>query len=146
MNWNALAREIIGQGPVFWGAAAAIAAGSTLLVVSIVLQLRRVRTWSAGRVAWRRVRSRRPAPVARPAAGVAEAAAAGYAAQARTVAPETVRDDQTTETLALLLERLRQASARLATMSPSAEHDEVSRATGLKEPAQDVEYVFKAGV
>lgn len=148
MNWSEISQEILGQGPVFLAAAAAIAAGMTMLVVSIVMQLRKTSRLPVSRpqrLSWRNPLRRRSRP-AEPLAPSVPAATAGYAAQADASASVPAGDDRVAETLTLLLERLRKASQQLSDLQTAAEVGANSSASVLKEPASDVEYVFRAGV
>ena len=46
MNIESIILNLPNQGPAFWGAALAIALGATLLIVSLITQLRRARLFS----------------------------------------------------------------------------------------------------
>ena len=142
-NLQALAT---GQGPLFWGAAAAAALGASLLAAALLLQLRRPR---AGRARPRRrfqpvMRLRLPRLALfgrRPAApGVARPVPGGYAPArpgqpAAAPAPAAEAPD-----LDLLLARLRRASDRLAALqAPAAD----SRRKGT--PAR-TDHLYRRGV
>ena len=152
MGLDAITQDIVAQGPVFWAAAAAIAAGLTLLAISLVVQVRRLsgRTkvirWPGMNPLRRRSTPGRGAPEA--AIQAAHLAAAAYEeAQAAATATVGTRSEATNETLTALLGRLRKASARLETVqerrTASAQAEGLST---LKGSAEQVEYVFRSGI
>ena len=120
VDWNQTLRFLQEQGPVFWAAAAAVAAGITLLAGAAYLQLRRLRTRPAG-----------------PAARV-RLTETGYTAQAplpvppAATAPDPRLDD--------LRDRLAAAAARLETVRAAR-----NAASGLKTSPKRVEYVHRSG-
>ncbi|MBK9775248.1 MAG: hypothetical protein IPP62_02540 [bacterium] len=105
-----------GQGPLFWGAAAAAALGAALLSAALVMHLRRLgpafRRPRLGRLRFR-LRPSRPSRTAVP--GLAKAVPGGYA-PARPVMPSQAQAPVGAEApdLEPLLARLRRASDRLA--------------------------------
>ena len=151
MDLDAITRDIVAQGPVFWAAGAAIAAGMTLLAISLVVQVRRLsgRTkvirWPGMNPLRRRSTTRRGGTEAAIQAAHLAAAAYEEAQTAATVAG--TRTDATNETLTALLGRLRKASARLESVqerrTASAQPEDLST---LKGSAEQVEYVFRSGM
>jgi len=137
------------QGLIFWGAAAAIALGATLLVVALAQQVRRL---IAGRLQ-RNVGRAIPAMVTPPiqeAGDIATHASVQntendvYTPTAASLAsrPTAVGEEPS---LALLLRRLQSAGDRLEEIAGeirTSRGDEGE--TILKDDLQEVEYVFKA--
>jgi hypothetical protein len=128
MDWNAVFENLRNASTLYWVAAAAIAAGVTLLTTAFVLHLRRRPP--------RARRDRRPVGTAPPAAVPVPG---GYtpAAAAR---PANLRAPD----LAPVTARLAAAAARLAAVR--AELDDipvVPPAEVLKESPSHVEYVFR---
>jgi len=131
MDLHTVLETAAAQGTVFWFAGAAIAAGTALLVVALVLLGRR--------------RPRRAATPARSSmvipAAVAPVTGGSYQPARRVASPAGPEEPS----LALLLRRLQAAGDRLegiagelaATVAPGSE-------SGLKATLPDVEYVFKA--
>lgn len=126
LDWNQTARFLQEQGPVFWAAAAAVAAGIALLAGAAWLQLRRLR---------RRASTRARAPRVR-------LTESGYTANAplpasvAPLAPAPTPDPRLDE----LRDRLAAAAARLETVR--AARNSVS---GLKTSPKRVEYVHRSG-
>ncbi len=137
------------QGLIFWGAAAAIALGATLLLVALAQQIRRLVTRRFQRHHQPTIRAAVsvPIPAAQddtPAAVVQTTADDVYMPSAASLAsrPATMREEPS---LALLLRRLQSAGDRLEEIAgeiQSSRGDQ--RETMLKDEIQDVEYVFKA--
>lgn len=106
-----------GQGPLFWGAAAAAALGASLLVAALMMQARRWRFRISlprlARPSFRRFRRR-----GAPAPGLARAVPGGYAPVARPVLPPMAAAGTPAAAmgpdLGPALARLRRASDRLA--------------------------------
>ncbi len=144
---NGLEKLVTGQGPLFWGAAAAAALGASLVAAALVLQLRRRparRVRPARRIhlalPWPRFLRPRRTP-AMP--GLARAVAGGYApafpggGAARPVAPS---DPGAGPELAALLLRLRRASDRLAALQTGVGE------SGLKGTPADVDQLYRRGL
>lgn len=108
-----------GQGPLFWGAAAAAALGASLLVAAVLMQARRWRfRVSLPRLA--RPRFHRPGRGRAPAPGLARAVPGGYAPAARTAMPPAAMAPAPAADLGPALARLRRASDRLAELREAA--------------------------
>lgn len=144
---NGLEKLATGQGPLFWGAAAAAALGASLVAAALVLQLRR-RPVRAARPA-RRARLAFPWPrflrprrnLALP--GLARAVAGGYAPAlpgATAARPAAAPDPQAGPELAALLLRLRQASDRLAALQTGLGE------SGLKGTPVEVDQLYRRGL
>jgi hypothetical protein len=137
------------QGAVFWAGAVAVALGATLLVVAVAQQLGRI---AATRLATRRgattgtntpgasgeADTYTPSMPPKPAVEAEEEAVAASIVEAVEDLPPA---DQS---LALLLRRLQSAGDRLEEISRDIVVAVDTDETGLKEPVEDVEYVFKA--
>lgn len=131
-----------GQGPLFWGAAAAAALGASLLVAALLMQARRWRFRFAlprlGRPSFPRFRRRRA-----PAPGLARAVPGGYAPVARPVLPPVTTAASSAgpgPDLGPALARLRRASDRLA------ELQETSTESRLKGTPRGVDLKARRGV
>ncbi len=129
---------IAGQGPVFLGAAGAVAAGLTLLVVSLISYLR-------GRWSGRRKGGAKPSgqmvsgqhDTYSPAADRLRPAAPAVA-RTGTGGPDS---DQ------LLLARLRRTTSQLETLKEALRREQNTTAESpLKPTPPAVEYVFKKGI
>ncbi|MFO7653879.1 MAG: hypothetical protein R6X25_08675 [Candidatus Krumholzibacteriia bacterium] len=151
MGWTTLAQMLHGQGVLFWAGAGAIAAGATLLVVAVSLQLRA----PLERVAGRLLRIRIPAraccrvAVAPPAAVTAtdprDTAPAAPPPRVPVGADHLLRAyaaGASGPSLRLLHQRLRAAADRLEAVSAALREEAAD--PELKTSAPDVEYVFRA--
>ena len=130
MDLATLMRTITEQGPTYWGAAAAVALGATLLITAAVLQWRRFRT-SGPR------RRQRPAagPLAHPSAF---AEYASHAVRPPSAAPRTVEP--------ALAGRLAAAADRLAAIrADMTRWEHLPDGSDLKATSSHVEYVFRSG-
>jgi len=139
MNLIENAQMLQGQGPIFWGAAAAVALGATLLVTAGWVQIRRLR------------RSRTSTPGGRKVVTVTEngyAATPPVAGMATAEAPPAAAAAPTPplpdERLIALGARLSGAADRLEAMRASLK-DQGRPGSGLKETPNSVEYVFRSG-
>ncbi len=103
-----------GQGPLFWGSAAAAALGASLLVAALLMQARRwrlrIRFPRFGRFSFHRPRRHG----ATPAPGLARAVPGGYAPAARQAVQSLPSASAPAADLGPALARLRRASDRLA--------------------------------
>jgi hypothetical protein len=149
MDWQGILGSAGQQNAIFWGGAAAVALGLTLLLATVVTRLRR-------RLRWRRPFSlpRIPALQAagayqaagatgvKPVAAPADSAAAGLAIAARILAEAAVPP---APSLAILLRRLQLAGDRLEEVARSVSDDvDDFDDADLKDHPLEVEYVFKA--
>ncbi|HPF70545.1 MAG TPA: hypothetical protein PLQ13_07760 [Candidatus Krumholzibacteria bacterium] len=125
MDWNATARFLQGQGPVFWAAALAVALGCTLVVAAGLLQVRR------------RVAARRPAAPTVRLTGTGYAATPSPAPLAPPAPPTAAADPRLPE----LHRRLAAAAARLETLRS----ERTAGVSGLKSPIDRVEYLHRSG-
>lgn len=108
-----------GQGPLFWGAAAAAALGASLLVAALLMQARRWRfRLTLPRLG--RPNFRRPRRGAAPAPGLARAVPGGYAPVGRPAIQPMAAAPAPTADLGPALARLRRASDRLAELHDAA--------------------------
>jgi hypothetical protein len=147
MDWQGIAGSAGQQNAIFWGGAAAVALGFTLLVATLATRLRRRlrRPFAMPRI------PARQAAVAYQAAGTSQAAAdpqgADASVSALALAARVLAENAPppAPSLAILLRRLQLAGDRLEEVAQAiAEDDEAAADMGLKEDALDVEYVFKA--
>ena len=144
MNFSAIIQDIVAQGPVFWAAGAAIAAGLTLLMVSLTMQIRRIthgrRLLTRLSPPWINRRGIADGTGAEAAVQAAHVAAAAYEqAQAEAIRPAP-HSTANAVTLTALLERLRNASAQLERIQESLEPPAQSeRLSVLKGSAEEVE-------
>lgn len=120
VDWHQTLRFLQEQGPVFWAAAAAVAAGITLLAGAAFLQLRRLRTRPAG-----------------PAARV-RLTETGYTASAPLSAPTAAPTPD--PRLDELRDRLAAAAVRLEGVRAAR-----TAGSGLKTSPKRVEYVHRSG-
>jgi hypothetical protein len=135
-EWN----SITNQGPVFWTACAAVALGLAMIVGAAVAQARRLR-------------SVRPLPADSPEAKSSpreETPAAEEGTCAALPAVAAPRVDPARRRLTDLLERLDRVAASIESLDPAewtaspGESPESAGETPLKDPADGVEYVFRA--
>ena len=137
------------QGIVFWGAAAAIALGATLLVVALAQQIR-------GLLAGRLQRRSQPATSAIPVAGTPATEVSTPPAAVMTTSDDLYVPTTASlasrpiaageePSLALLLRRLQSAGDRLEEIAGEIQTSRGEQhETMLKDDLQEVEYVFKA--
>lgn len=135
-NWAEMMNQFQGQGSIFWVAAASIAGGATLLLISGLILARRGLTgsWLKG---WRR---------GRPTVVLTET---GYRAQTLTKAPAAAAPEVTEgeQVLGDLYLRLRTAGNQLEEIRRSLKNaDQMQGVSRLKAPLREVEYVFKSGI
>ncbi len=149
MDWQGILGNAGQQNAIFWGGAAAVALGFTLLLATVVTRLRH-------RLHFRR-------PFALPRVAVRQAAAAYHASATNTpaetpprvenplselvLAARALADTEAAPapSLAILLRRLQLAGDRLEEVARAVCEDEDDLAdAGLKDGASEVEYVFKA--
>ena len=158
MDWANLLGSSQDQGPLYWVAVAAISSGSSLLLVSVYLQLSRGHGgWRSG---WSRIfggnwRSGFRSTANSPAAGLigarrsATPALAAELPNPRTTAAYAAAAAEAAEsvpavTLSALLPRLQRLSDRLEDMTATLRDVHTRGQSSLKPVARDVEYVFKA--
>ena len=138
-----LLAQLQGQTSIFWIAAFSVALGATLLLVSGVVMARRK---LPGALAFRgRRRSQgTQGPVAPSTISLTDT---GYA-MTPAVAPAVTRAaEMSAIQMADLLKRLKAAANSLEDLQTTLKiQEQAPRYSGLKARAQDVEYVFKAGI
>lgn len=146
MNWAEMMNQFQGQGSIFWVAAASIAGGATLLLISgLVLAKRGVVKGSrgpGGRIKGALKTWRKP----RPAVVLTET---GYQANTltKTIPAAAAKGQPDDSTLADLYSRLKTAANSLEVIHQSLKNgDQMQGVSRLKAPLRDVEYVFKSGV
>jgi len=157
MDWANLLRNSQDQGLLYWVAVAAIAGGSSLLLVSVYLHLRRSHGGEGpgwARILARKLRFGIRTTAASPASGLIDArpyasspraaelasprTTAAYAAAAAAAEPEPA------VALSALLPRLQCLSDRLEDMTARLRDAHTRGQSSLKPVAPGVEYVFKA--
>ena len=146
MELTSLLASARAQGPIFWAASGAIALGLTLLLVAILHRLPRPRRRPATSQAPSSPAAVAPAPAAAASAAQARAAYQEPSVPGRPGSPAAGLDQDPAErSLALLLRRLQGAGDRLEELASEARVPEPATSrSGLKDPAPDVEYVFRA--
>jgi len=149
MDWQHLLGTAGQQNAIFWGGAAAVALGFTLLVATLAARWRQRphlrRHFAMPRVAARQAAAAYQAAgttVAAPNPPESASAAAGLALAARALAETAVPPGPS---LAILLRRLQLAGDRLEEAVREVDAaDDVLGDASLKHDAPEVEYVFKA--
>ena len=155
MDWANLLRNSQDQGLLYWVAVAAIAGGSSLLLVSVYLHLRR--SHGGGGPGWARILVRKlrfgfRTTATSPASGLIDARP--YASSPRAVeltSPRTAAayaaaaaEPEPAVALSALLPRLQCLSDRLEDMTARLRDAHTRGQSSLKTVAPGVEYVFKA--
>ncbi len=138
-----LLAQLQGQTSIFWIAAFSVALGATLLLVSGVIMARR--KLPGALIFRRRRRTKRPqSPVAPRTISLTDT---GYA-MTPSASPAAARAaEMSAIQMADLLKRLKSAANSLEDLQTTLKiQEQATRHSGLKARAQDVEYVFKAGI
>lgn len=141
MDWTELISRMQGQESIFWVAAASIAAGATLLLISGLVLAKRglVRGFMVT------LKKNRSVPTRTNQVKLTET---GYSASTLTMAPTppamaTFAGHEFSE----LNSRLKKAANTLEEIQQSLiRDDQMIGISGLKASLQDVEYVFKTGI
>ena len=149
-------QNIIGQGPIFWIAAAAIAGGMTLLVVSLVLQTRKTLSagfpWLKTAAPWSKSSPKKQETEHFPEVTVTENGY-GVSGSAQIPLDTPAKQDHnainSAEAKALggLLHRLRQAGDQLETLQNNVSSTSSPRQNSLlKQQSENVEYLIRTGI
>lgn len=149
MDWQGILGSAGQQNAIFWGGAAAVALGLTMLLATVATRLRRRLHWrrpfALPRIPARQAAGAYQAAAATgvaPVPAVADAAAAGLAIAARILAEAAIPP---APSLAILLRRLQLAGDRLEEVARCVSDDvDDFEDADLKDDALEVEYVFKA--
>jgi hypothetical protein len=138
-----LLAQLQGQTSIFWVAALSVALGATLLLVSGVIMARRKLPGAMTIRGRRRRRSQEGSSLH----GNISLTDTGYA-MTPPVSPAAARAaEMSAIQMADLLKRLKTAANSLEDLQTTLRiQEQTTRQSGLKAPAQDVEYVFKAGI
>jgi hypothetical protein len=147
VNVTEMISQFQGQGSIYWIAAASIAAGATLLLVSGLVMARRGlgqglagaralwRGWKPGRLSRRTARPR------------VELTETGYKANTLAPAPESESRRNPSADMSDLYSRLRRAANTLEDIQQALINDDQSHGiSALKASRRDVDYVFKSGI
>nr|MEE4269892.1 hypothetical protein [Candidatus Krumholzibacteria bacterium] len=138
-----LLTQLQSQTSIFWIAAFSVALGATLLMVSGVIMARRKLPGSMTL----RGRRRTPGTSGPAAPSTISLTDTGYALTPPVSASGARAAEMSAIQMADLLKRLKTAANSLEDLQTTLRIQEKStRHSGLKEPVQDVEYVFKAGI
>jgi len=155
MNFMESYENLLSQGPVFWAAAAAVAAGCTLLLVSLGIQIRKSlsgKKWKITTSALKKNQTNSQQSIHHPQINITETGYGlnGALPDSKEIGvqdPDMNSSPENTKELSQLLQRLRRAGDQLEELQSNVTYDQTPVHNSLlKEHSENVEYLIRTGI